>query len=96
MAYAENRSINYHKVLICIDKFKDTLSANDAAKTIQVVLQSKFDNQVEVREVPISDGGEGFLESVGLALSHKSGTSFAQSPGTLERVPISVAGPFAE
>lgn len=77
MAYAENRSINYHKVLICIDKFKDTMSANEAAKTIQVVLQSKFDDRVEVREVPISDGGEGFLESVALALSHKSGTSFA-------------------
>ena len=44
MAYAENRSINYHKVLVCIDKFKDTLSATDAAHTIQVVLQSKFND----------------------------------------------------
>ena len=30
-----------------------------------------------------------------LALSHKSGTTFAQSPGTLERIPIEVVGPFA-
>jgi len=27
MAYAENKNLNFHKVLICIDKFKDTLSA---------------------------------------------------------------------
>ena len=48
-----------------------------------------------MKQVPISDGGEGFLESVELALSHKSGTGFAQSPGTLERIPIEVVGPFA-
>ena len=77
MAYAENRSINYHKVLVCVDKFKDTLSANDAAKTIRVVLQSKFNDQIEVKEVPISDGGEGFLECVEMSLSHKSDTMFA-------------------
>ena len=38
MAYAENNDLNFRKVLICIDKFKDTLSANRAAKTIQIVL----------------------------------------------------------
>ena len=64
MQYAENKDLNFRKVLICIDKFKDTLSANKAAKTIQIVLQNKFNDQIEVREVPISDGGEGFLESV--------------------------------
>ena len=71
------------------------MSANRAAQTIQVVLKSNFDDQIEVKQVPISDGGEGFLESVELALSHKSGTGFAQLPGTLERVPIEVVGPFA-
>ena len=44
--------------------------------------------------MPISDGGEGFLESVELALSYKSDTSFAQSAGTLERIEIEAAGPF--
>ena len=77
MQYAENRDLNFHKVLVCIDKFKDSMSANQAAKTIQIVLQSKFSDQVEVREVPISDGGEGFLESVEMALSYKTGGSFA-------------------
>ena len=86
--------MNFHKVLICIDKFKDTLSANEAAKTIQIVLKSNFDDQIEVKEVPISDGGEGFLESVELALSYKSESSFAQSAGTLERIPLEVVGPF--
>ena len=38
MQYAENKDLNFRKVLICIDKFKDTLSANKAAKTIQIVL----------------------------------------------------------
>ena len=95
MQYAENTNFNFHKVLICIDKFKDTMSANAAARTIQIVLKSNFDDQIEVKEVPISDGGEGFLESVQLALSYKSGTSFAQSPGTLERIEIEAVGPFA-
>lgn len=88
MAYAENKNLNFHKVLICIDKFKDTLSAQTAAQTIKIVLKSKFDDQIEIKEIPISDGGEGFLQSVELALSHESGTTFSQAPGTLERIPI--------
>ncbi len=44
MQYAENRNLNFHKVLICIDKFKDTLSANEAAKTIQIVLKNNYDD----------------------------------------------------
>ena len=47
-----------------------------------------------MREVPISDGGEGFLESVQTALNHKSDSSFSQSPGTLEKIPIEVVGPL--
>ena len=77
MQYAENKNLNFHKVLICIDKFKDTMTANAAADTIQIVLKNKFHDQIEVREVPISDGGEGFLDSVQMALSHKSGGSFS-------------------
>ena len=34
MQTAQNSNLNFHKVLICIDKFKDTLSANQAAQTI--------------------------------------------------------------
>ena len=70
-------------MLICIDKFKDTMTATDAAGIIKKELKSLFDaakTDLIVDEVAISDGGEGFLDCIHLA-----------KPG-LERIPIEVKG----
>ena len=75
---------NYRNVLICIDKFKDTLSAPDAASTIQSVLREKYDDDVSVQEVLVSDGGEGFLDCIEISKS--------TGKDAVERVAIEVAG----
>ena len=57
------------KVLVCIDKFKDTLTAPDAAQTIKDVLKDKYGDDVEVQQVPIADGGDGFMDCIEVAKS---------------------------
>jgi glycerate kinase len=76
-----NQSQQALKVLICIDKFKDTITATDAAGTIKSELKLLFKAEkmdLQVDEVAISDGGEGFLDCIHLA-----------KPG-LKRIPITV------
>lgn len=47
-------------VLVCIDKFKGTLTQKDAIETIRNHLKDK----ANVEHVSVSDGGEGFLETI--------------------------------
>jgi len=57
--------------LVCIDKFKDTMRAQVASSVIEQTLIGKAKlNSVElqVTKIPISDGGEGFLECIQMAL----------------------------
>jgi len=57
--------------LVCIDKFKDTMRAQVASSVIEQTLIAKAKlNSVElqVTKIPISDGGEGFLECIQMAL----------------------------
>jgi glycerate kinase len=52
--------IQKHKrVLLVFDKFKDTLSSAKVCEIVSGALQSEG---VEVRAVPISDGGDGFVD----------------------------------
>ena len=65
---------------MCIDKFKDTLTAPEAVSTIKEVLKYKYANKVSVEEVPVSDGGEGFLDCIEMAKSH--------GDDKVERIPV--------
>jgi len=47
------------RVLLVFDKFKDTLSS---AKVCEIVSAALHSEGVEVRAVPISDGGDGFVD----------------------------------
>ena len=69
---------------MCIDKFKDTLTAPEAVSTIKSVLESRFGEGISVEEVPVSDGGEGFLDCVEMAKS--------TGDDRVERVPVEVKG----
>ena len=55
------------RILVCPDKFSGTLGASQAADAIREGWL-KFAPDTEVQVIPISDGGEGFLESVSVAL----------------------------
>ena len=56
------------KILIVCDKFKDTLKASEVAAAITSSLNASYGIQLQVTQMPISDGGEGFLESMELGL----------------------------
>ncbi|MEN9693359.1 MAG: hypothetical protein RLZZ330_1003 [Actinomycetota bacterium] len=59
------------RILVCPDKFAGTLTASDAALAI-CEGWSRFTSNSELQVIPISDGGEGFLDSVRVALQLKS------------------------
>ena len=43
------------------DKFKDTLAAKDICRVVAQTLHRNFEG-VDVMELPVSDGGDGFLD----------------------------------
>lgn len=88
LGWRKSQNPNYRNVLICIDKFKDTLSAPDAASTIQGVLKDKYASEVNIQEVLVSDGGDGFLDCVEVVKS--------EGEDSVERVPIRVEGPMPD
>lgn len=51
-----------HSVLVAPDKFRGSLTQKEVANAIS----KGFDSNFEVREVIVSDGGDGFLESLGV------------------------------
>lgn len=88
------------RILVCPDKFAGTLTASEAATSIANGW-SNFAPETKIQIVPISDGGEGFLDSVSLALglasqfvevSSDSGNRFrAEYAGSESRSYIEVA-----
>lgn len=64
------------RLLLAFDKFKGALTAAEACQIAAGVAVRELPG-CEVEEVPLTDGGEGFCESLTLAAS-----------GTLERVPV--------
>jgi glycerate kinase len=46
-------------VLLIFDKFKDTLSSEKVCKVVASALEREG---VEIKSVPISDGGDGFVD----------------------------------
>lgn len=48
------------KILVCIDKFKGTLTQKQAGR----VLVESLGPYADVEQVQISDGGEGFLDAI--------------------------------
>jgi|AntRauTorckE5430_2_1112549.scaffolds.fasta_scaffold00872_4 glycerate kinase len=53
-------------ILVCPDKFKGTLSAEEATNAISRALQHKFPDAKIIRQ-PLADGGEGSLDVIALS-----------------------------
>jgi glycerate kinase len=70
------------KILIASDKFKTTHSSAQIAESVAAGIRETFP-ECEVRQVRVSDGGEGFLECV-------------SQWEELERIPVAVPGPDLE
>ncbi len=49
-------------ILLVFDKFKDTLNSRTLSKLVSTSLVSNFPEKVTTTELPISDGGEGFVD----------------------------------
>ena len=50
-------------ILICPDKFKDSLKAFDVAKALKIGIESILPN-AKIHCLPLADGGEGTLEAI--------------------------------
>ena len=70
-------------VVACCDAFKGTLSAEEAGKAINRAISKCEPGAATVRNVPITDGGHGFLDSMVAALR-------------LKRVKVEVTGPLGK
>ena len=73
------------KFLMVFDKFKDTLSANSVCTAISSHLLQSFPTAT-LNQVPISDGGDGFLDCMYQILLSKQ--------GNVRRVSVSVRDPL--
>ncbi|ORC84979.1 putative glycerate kinase [Trypanosoma theileri] len=79
---------SWERILVCCDSFKGTLSACDAGRVIEGAFrraEGKTTTPVEVMHCPMSDGGDGLLDSM-LFPSH-SGQS---SPYHFKRVDVPI------
>src|SRR5699024_1410685 len=56
------------KIIVALDSFKGSMSSSELNAVVKKRLKKEIDD-LELIEIPISDGGEGFLESY----SHNSG-----------------------
>jgi glycerate kinase len=50
------------KVLLVFDKFRDTISARDICNVLQGSITHHLGPDIRVHQMPISDGGDGFIE----------------------------------
>lgn len=60
------------QVLLVFDKFKDTLSAKKVCTAVKQALIKTFDS-LNVRDMPISDGGDGFVDCMHQILIGREG-----------------------
>ena len=58
-------------ILVAPDSFKDSLSASEASRIISEAISALIPS-ASIRQIPISDGGEGLLEAL---LTPLQGTS---------------------
>lgn len=77
------------RILVCPDKFAGTLSASEAANCISKGWLS-FAPDAEISQIPISDGGTGFLDSISHALNLETQVMFARGPLGAQ-VPVEIA-----
>lgn len=70
-----------HKILVCCDTFKGTLNAPGVGAAVCEGLRAALGSSVECRNIPLTDGGAGFLDSMMCALD-------------LQPVSIPVTGPL--
>ncbi len=56
------------KVLACTDKFKDSLGAQHVGDVVLRTLSKHF-KQIVTHNLPLSDGGDGFIQAISLASS---------------------------
>jgi glycerate kinase len=52
------------------DKFRDTISARDICRVITSKIHERMGPDVVVNEMPISDGGDGFVECMSHAFKN--------------------------
>jgi glycerate kinase len=52
------------KIVIVTDKFKGSLKSFEAAEIISEGLREGFGRELEIKVIPIADGGEGFLDTI--------------------------------
>lgn len=64
------------KYIVCPDSFKESMSAVEVTQVIEKAIL-KFDPDAEVVKLPLSDGGEGFVQAIAIA-----------TEGTLQRVQV--------
>ena len=70
------------KVLICFDKFKDSMEANEAGEIVENVLSETYPDW-KIDTVALADGGEGFCEI--LTGSQKGEFQIHTVPGSLTK-----------
>lgn len=77
------------RILVCPDKFAGTLTASEAARAISAGWLN-FAPQAELVQIPISDGGPGFIDSISTALNLSSELVMVRGP-LGERIPCEFA-----
>jgi len=66
------------KILIIPDKFKFTFSSKEIGKIVKNSLQ-KY-TKANITQIPLSDGGEGFLNSIKNITNYKKIFQFTSNP----------------
>jgi len=67
------------KILLATNYFKGSLSAVEAANIIEKAALS-VDKELEIKKLPIADGGDGTLDAIKLYTDFEEKTSIVQGP----------------
>ena len=89
---------NKLKVLIAIDKFKDSLGVHALCNTLERGIWENLSpryQSIETRAIPLSDGGDGFIDVLYPLLKGQSLKLF-DTPYSLRRVVVDSVGPLFE
>jgi glycerate kinase len=63
-------------ILVAPDSFKDSLSASEASRIISEAISAVIPS-ASIRQIPISDGGEGLLEALTNTIARKPSFSIS-------------------
>ena len=75
-------------VLLVFDKFKDTLASSEICSIVAAKLHEHFADTTQITAIPISDGGDGFIDCMHQILSQQTG------PRSLQRKTIPILDPL--